>query len=103
MKKLFFPIAILIILSVLISGCTGVGIASSWPGILVNEGTIFTSYSSGVYATSAENGSLLWRYPEKAGKATFFAPPVITSDGQLILGDYNKLPFSAEVAYTPEL
>ena len=90
MKKLLFPITILIILSVFISGCTGVGIASSWPGILVKDGTIYTSYSSGVYAASAENGSLLWRYPEKAGKSTFFAPPVITSDGQLVVGDYNN-------------
>jgi outer membrane protein assembly factor BamB len=97
MKKLIFPITILIILSVFISGCTGVGIASSWPGILVNNGTVYTSYSSGVYAASAENGSFLWRYPDKAGKATFFAPPVITSDGQLVVGDYNNELHSIDV------
>ena len=90
MRKLIIPIAIMLILSVFISGCTGVGIASSWPGILVNDGTIYTSYSSGVYAVSADNGNLLWRYPEKAGKATFFAPPIITPDGQLVVGDYNN-------------
>lgn len=58
-----------------LSGCTGTGIATSWPGILVHEDTIYTAYGQGVYAISAANGSLVWRYPEKAGKVSFYATP----------------------------
>ncbi len=90
MRKISIPLAIILILAFVLSGCTGTGIASSWPGILVQEDTIYTAYGQGVYAVSAGNGSLVWRYPEKAGKASFYARPTLTQDGQLIVGDYNN-------------
>lgn len=90
MRKLSIPIAIILVMAFILSGCTGTGIATSWPGILVNADTIYTSYGQGVYAVSAANGSLVWRYPEKAGKASFYATPTLTSDGQLLVGDFNN-------------
>lgn len=90
MKKLSIPIAIILILAFLLSGCTGVGVASSWPGILVDNETIYTAYGPGVYAVNATNGSMIWRYPAKAGRVSYFATPTLTADGQLLVGDFSN-------------
>jgi outer membrane protein assembly factor BamB len=79
---------LLIITALLFSGCTGTGISSSWPGITVANDVIYTSYGSGVFAVNAQNGTVIWRYPEKATKASFYAAPALTADGQLVVGDY---------------
>lgn len=90
MRKLITPILVLLSIAIFTSGCTGVGIASSWPGITPTEETIYVSYGQGVFALSPGNGSVLWRYPEKAGKMSFFAAPLVTPDGQVIAGDYTN-------------
>ncbi len=90
MRKIIFPITVILVISVFITGCTGTGVSSSWPGITVNSDTIYTSYAQGVYAISSGNGSLMWRYPEKAGKSNFYAAPLVTPDGLVIVGDYNN-------------
>jgi outer membrane protein assembly factor BamB len=90
MKK-FFPLALLIVLlSLLLAGCTGTGLATSWPGITYTTDRVYLSYNSQVFAINPENGSMVWRYPEKANaKTSFFAPPAVTSDGTIVVGDYT--------------
>lgn len=90
MKKLTLPIITILLAAIFLTGCTGTGIDTSWPGITVTEDTVYTAYTQGVYAVSAANGSPLWHYPEKAGKMTFFAAPALGPDGQLIVGDYSN-------------
>ncbi len=61
--------------------------ATTWSGIFATEETAYLSTGSHVYAIDLQTGAELWRYPEKAiATLQFYAPPLLTSDGQLIIG-----------------
>lgn len=97
-KKISLYLLILISLSVLISACTGgAGAATSWPGLSVdleNE-LAYVAFGPQVYAVNLANGTEKWRAPEEPNNnTTFFAPPTITPDGQLIVGSYNNVLYS---------
>ncbi|MBN1535310.1 MAG: PQQ-like beta-propeller repeat protein [Anaerolineales bacterium] len=85
-------LALFLIMSTgILSGCTGsTTVASSWPGLFVDQDTAYVAYNTQVYAVNTMNGNEIWRFPEEANaKTTFYAPPVLTSDNQLIAGSYN--------------
>ncbi len=87
-------VVIIGLLAGLLSGCSGAGatIASSWPGLFVDQGTAYLAYNTRVYAVNTVNGNEIWRYPATVNaKSTFYAPPVITSDKQLIVSGYNYM------------
>ena len=80
--------------SLLLSACSGSGAllaGSSWPGITSDDnGHIFVSYKSEVISLNGTNGSLLWRFPEKASaKQTFFGQPEVLGD-VLVAGSYDS-------------
>ncbi len=95
MKKTRFLtlVVLLVILGGILSACTGgAGVVSSFPGILVDSASETAYLASGahVYAVNLANGTERWRYPEKAdAKITFYAPPALTEDGQLIQGGFD--------------
>jgi len=97
MKKTLLSIIILIsIITGLLSACAGGGVVNNtWPGLLVDEksNTAYVANGQHVYAVDTNNGSEKWRFPSKAEKLmTFYAAPVLTADGQLIVGGFdNKL------------
>jgi len=82
--------------SLLLSSCSGsVDIASSWPGLAVYEDTAYIANNQHVYAVSLSNGNEKWRFPGEANnQVSFFAPPVMTPDGQLLVGGYNNILYS---------
>lgn len=90
----------LIILTSLLSGCSGsTTIASSWPGLSINKDTAYLAYNQQVYAVNIVNGNEIWRYPDEPNvKISFFAPPVLTSDNQLIVSGYNNILYSLNAA-----
>ncbi len=66
--------------------------SNSWPGLTVdpNQETLYVANNTFVYALALSNGTEKWRYPAEAdNKVTFFAPPALTDDGQLILSGYD--------------
>lgn len=80
----------LILISTLLTGCTGQAAATSWPGIISDNGTIYLAYNSYVYSVNAADGSLLWKYPEKADAARpYYSTPALTGNGQVIVADYK--------------
>jgi outer membrane protein assembly factor BamB len=82
-------------LGLLLSGCATGLTPSSWPGITSDGATVYVASATAVYAVNLENGSELWRFPEKAdAKKTFYAAPVLTPDGQLIVGGYDHILYS---------
>jgi outer membrane protein assembly factor BamB len=95
LKPLFFTISILLLAS-LLSACTGgAGIATSWPGLAVDEDTAYLAFNTQVYAINISNGSEKWRYPaEPNNQVSFYANPAISPDGQLIVGGYNNVLYS---------
>jgi outer membrane protein assembly factor BamB len=87
------PFSILAILAIFLSSCAGgTGTATSWPGLTVDAKNKvgYLAYNELVYAINLENGQEIWKYPPKTDpKLTFFAPPVLTPDGQLLVAGYD--------------
>ena len=92
--------ALLVILTLLLSAsvlsaCTGgggVGTASSWPGLSADQENVYLAYRQFVYSINLSNGLEKWRFPlEGKASVTYYAPPVLTDDGQLVVGDYVNI------------
>jgi outer membrane protein assembly factor BamB len=95
--KITFLVLSSLALALLLSGCATGLTPSSWPGIASDGNAAFVASAGAVYAVDLQNGSELWRFPEKTdAKKTFFAAPVLTPDGQLIVGDYANILYSLD-------
>lgn len=94
-KSILFIIA-LALLTTFLTACTGgATLASSWPGLTIDNQIGYVAYNQLVSAINLENGTEKWRFPaEPNAKITFFAQPVMTSDGQLIVGGYDHILYS---------
>ena len=76
-------VAVLLLLFVMLTGCAGGGLRhESWPGLIVDDGTIFAANLERVQALNAETGKLLWSYPDVTDKKQrpFYSTPVIAKD-----------------------
>ena len=73
---------------ILLGGCTGGVIrGSTWPGLSASNDVAFLADGPFVYAVNLNDGKELWHYPGNGdGDLGFFAPPVITVDGLVIVG-----------------
>ncbi len=89
-KSKAYLILLFVALSLLLASCGAPLTGSSWPGISPNGDTLFVAYQSHIYAIRVADGSMVWRFPEKAGRAMFFAAPVLAGD-QLLAGDYDNV------------
>jgi outer membrane protein assembly factor BamB len=87
LKRLVLLVALAILASVL-SACSGGNAAtSSWPGLAADEKTAYLANGTAVYAIRIKDGMEMWKFPEKAEtKYMFYANPVITSDGSILVG-----------------
>ena len=74
--------------AVLLSACAGGAVrGSSWPGLSADGDVAYLANGAIVYAINLKDGGELWRYPEKANsKLIFYATPVVTPDGLVIVG-----------------
>jgi len=92
-KKIALLPGLILILAILLAGCTSGGAmtASSWPGISTDETTVYIAFNQAVFAIDLNRGVEIWRYPEEPERAkSFFAPPAISNDGLVIIGGYDK-------------
>jgi len=99
MKTKRFPLLILTLLfiTIALSACASGSrvVASGWAGITTDEETAYLAYNTHVYAIDLANGNLRWKYPsEPDPKITFYAPPALTEDNQLIIGGYDTILYS---------
>ncbi len=73
--------------TIFLSACSGQPLANNWSGLAADAERAYLSSGSFIYAVDLESGKEVWRYPAKAdGKLLFYANPVLTSDGQLLIG-----------------
>jgi outer membrane protein assembly factor BamB len=90
-------LVIVIFASIVLSAC-GALPTSSWPGVAVSSkgDFVYVAYATGVYKVDATNGSMAWRYPDKADAAKqFYAAPGI-SDSLVVVGDYGNALFGLD-------
>src|SRR3990172_11257363 len=83
----------LIALSLWLAGCAGgsLNAASGFPGLTSDGETAFLAYGPAIYAIDLGSGALRWRYPaEPQRDLSFFAPPVLGAENQLIVGDFTN-------------
>ena len=93
----FSLILLLILTGLFTSACVGGSNfgATSWPGITPDGETIYLAFGPHVYAIQASNGQVRWQFPaEPDNKISFYSAPVLTADGQLVAGGYNKVLYS---------
>jgi outer membrane protein assembly factor BamB len=89
----------LLVISLFLSACAGGGttVATSWPGLTTNGDTAYLAYNQHVYAINVANGTEKWRFPLEANnKVSFYTTPVMTPDGQLIVGGYDNVLYSLD-------
>ena len=86
--KRLILISLLVLGSLILSACTsGRGVSNNWHGVAADAERAYVSNGSFVYAVDLKNGKEVWHYPDKAdAKIVFFATPVLTADGQLLIG-----------------
>jgi len=101
-SRLFLLSLTFALLALTLSACAGnAGVASSWPGFTVDEAaeTVYLASGPRVYAVNLTNGAERWRFPAEAdNKISFYAPPVLAPDGQLLAGAYNNKLYSLNAA-----
>ncbi len=93
--KFIFPLAALLALGILLGGCATGMTPSSWPGMTADSERTYVSGGAAVYAVNAKTYAEEWRFPVKA---QVFAAPVLTEDGQLIVGGYDHILYSLDPA-----
>lgn len=91
----------LLLMSTFLAGCAGgASPTTSWPSPVADpeRDSVYLAGGTHIYALNLANGTEKWRYPEKAGKAQFYAPPALTRDGQLIAVSYDNIVYSLNPA-----
>jgi outer membrane protein assembly factor BamB len=93
--KYLVLIGLLLALGVILGGCATGLTASSWPGMAADANYVYLAGGPYVYAINLQTGVEAWRFPAKAATATpFFAIPMLTTDGQLIVGSFDHKLYS---------
>lgn len=70
-----------------LSACSGAPAANNWYGLAADAQHAYVAGGSFVYAVDLKNGNEVWRYPAEAdSKLLFYSNPVLTADGQLLVG-----------------
>jgi outer membrane protein assembly factor BamB len=66
--------------------------ASSWPGVTIADDIVFIAFGQFVHSVDLETGRALWTFPTEADRnTTFYAPPAISPDGEiLVVGSYDQ-------------
>lgn len=91
MKRSIILLLLLVIGALLLSACSSGAVATSWPGMTLDQDTLYMSYTNSVFAINATNGSLIWKYPAKAdNRHLYYAAPAVTADA-LYVGDFANV------------
>jgi outer membrane protein assembly factor BamB len=86
-KKLLF-MSMVLLGAVLLSACAGGAVrGTTWPGLVADETTAYLADLTLVYGINLKDGKEAWRFSDQEdNKAQFYATPVLTPDGLVIVG-----------------
>lgn len=95
MKISRLPLIFLMLAAALFLGaCSGAISASSWPGLSADQNNAYIAHNQYVFSVRLSDGTMVWRFPEKAGTG-FYATPSLSPDGkQLVVGGFDKVLYS---------
>ncbi len=93
--KRWILISLIALGALALSACSGAPVANNWYGLAADAERAYISSGALVYAVDLKTGNEVWRYPAEAdSKLLFYAIPVLTADGQLLIGSAGtKHPF----------
>ncbi len=89
MKRLSL-ISLVLLAGVLLSACSTGTSSASWPGLAADKNNAYLANGQYVYAVNISNGTKVWQYPQQAGTEQFHSNPVVTSDGQVLVGSSGR-------------
>ena len=94
-KKRLTLISLLVLGSLILSACSGRALSNNWHGLAADAEHAYIADGTFVYAVDLKTGNEVWKYPAEAdSKLSFYATPVLTADGQLLIGSAGtKHPF----------
>ncbi len=85
--KRFLLFFLLALGAIILSACSRAPISTNWAGLAADADRAYLSNGTFVYAIDMQNGKEVWHFPAEANaKQTFYATPVLTADGQLLIG-----------------
>ena len=84
---------IILILGIILTSCAGAMPNSSWPNASLDKNKLLVSNNQAMYAISADNGQLLWQFPNQADKirSQFYSPPAYDSKHIYVASDTKNL------------
>ena len=88
--KRFLLISLVLVGAVLLSACSASTNTTSWPGLAADTKNAYLANGSFIYAVRLSDGTKAWQYPDKGGTEVFYSDPVITQDGQLLVGSAGR-------------
>lgn len=87
MRKKLMLISLVLLGAVLLSACGGAVRGTTWPGLTADETTAYLADLPLVFGINLADGKEAWRFSDKNdNKAQFYATPVLTPDGLVIVG-----------------
>ncbi len=93
-----------LLLSLILTACGGRIPSTSWPGLSVDQSKAYLADGGQVFAVNLNGLTQAWVYPEKADATkTFYSDPVVTQDGQVLLGCYNNVLYSVDASTGKDL
>jgi eukaryotic-like serine/threonine-protein kinase len=86
--KRLILISLITLGTLVLSACSGSRtVSNNWHGLAADAERAYLSNGSLVYAVDLKTGKEVWHYPaEVNSKLMFYAAPVLTADGQLLIG-----------------
>lgn len=97
-KKITLMSIVVLMAAVLISGCTTVGLATSWPGLSHSADLSYVAFGNYVYAVKNNDGTLAWRFPQDLKKDTVFFSAPAYAGNMVVFGDYTNLLYGVDAS-----
>ena len=89
MKRLTV-VSLVLLASALLSACATGATSGSWPGLAADKDNAYLANGASLYAVRLSDGTKVWQYPPKNASELFYSNPVLTPDGQLLVGSSGQ-------------
>ncbi|MGZ6317213.1 MAG: outer membrane protein assembly factor BamB family protein [Anaerolineales bacterium] len=89
MKRLTV-VSLILLASVLLSACATGASSGSWPGLAADKDRAYLANGATLFAVRLTDGGKAWQYPLKTASELYYSNPLVTPDGQLLVGSSGR-------------